>query len=447
MDIDLGLLRTVEREKEIPFEELVRIIEQAILTAYAKHTSPTGELPEGARVELDRKTGHVAVFIPLLDEEGAVIGEEESTPEDFGRIAAFAAKQVISQRLRDIADDAVLGEFKGKEGDIVAGVVQQGPNPRMVHVDLGTVEAILPPEEQVAGEQYTHGSRLRVYVTSVAEGHQGSADHGVAHAPRVSSASSSRSRCPRSPSGLVEIVSLAREAGHRTKIAVKANDPTINAKGACIGELGRRVRAVTEELSGEKIDIVDYDPELAKFVANALSPAKVTSSFILDASSKAVRALVPDYQLSLAIGKEGQNARLAAKLTGAKIDIQPDSILEERLTAGGRSERGAGGRAKPGGVTWNLYERVSDAARVLPGPPFSGWSPSIPSSSSTSVRSMPGRGAWVHETQECVDAAIRRRAFVRALRVSGPLDTQTIDETAEWLWNQSERLEMSPVRN
>ena len=173
MDIDLGLLRTVEREKEIPFDELVRIIEQAILTAYAKHTSPDGELPAGARAELDRKTGHVAVFIPLLDEEGAVIGEEESTPEDFGRIAAFAAKQVISQRLRDIADDAVLGEFKGKEGDIVAGVIQQGPNPRMVHVDLGTVEAILPPEEQVAGEEYPHGARLRVYVTSVSKGLKG----------------------------------------------------------------------------------------------------------------------------------------------------------------------------------------------------------------------------------------------------------------------------------
>ncbi|MFE5410053.1 transcription termination factor NusA [Microbacterium sp. NPDC056569] len=328
MDIDLGLLRTVEREKEIPFDELVRIIEQAILTAYAKHTSPTGELPEGARAVLDRKTGHVAVFIPLLDEEGAVVGEEESTPEDFGRIAAFAAKQVISQRLRDIADDAVLGEFRGKEGDIVAGIVQQGPNPRMVHVDLGTVEAILPPEEQVPGEDYAHGARLRVYVTSVAKGTKG---------PQITVSRTHPGlvrklfalEVPEIPAGLVEIVSLAREAGHRTKIAVKANDPSINAKGACIGELGRRVRAVTEELGGEKIDIVDYDPELAKFVANALSPAKVTSSFILDASNKAVRALVPDYQLSLAIGKEGQNARLAAKLTGAKIDIQPDSILEE----------------------------------------------------------------------------------------------------------------------
>jgi transcription termination/antitermination protein NusA len=327
VDIDLGLLKTIEREKEIPFDELARIIEQAILIAYGRHTSPTGEVPEGARAEVDRKTGHVAVYTPVLDESGAVIGEEEQTPDDFGRIAAFAAKQVISQRLRDIADDAVLGEFRGKEGDIVAGIVQQGPNPRMVHVDLGTVEAILPPEEQVPGEQYTHGSRLRVYVTSVAKGAKGpSITVSRTHPGLVRKLFALE--VPEIAGGLVEIVSLAREAGHRTKMAVKANDPTINAKGACIGELGRRVRAVTEELGGEKIDIVDFDPELARFVANALSPAKVTSSFILDANTKAVRALVPDYQLSLAIGKEGQNARLAAKLTGAKIDIQPDSILE-----------------------------------------------------------------------------------------------------------------------
>jgi N utilization substance protein A len=327
VDIDLGLLRTVEREREIPFDELVHIIEQAILTAYAKHTSPTGTLPEGTRAHLDRKSGHVSIYVPLLDEEDAVIGEEESTPEGFGRIAAYAAKQVISQRLRDIADDAVLGEFRGKEGDIVAGVIQQGPNPRMVHVDLGTVEAILPPEEQVPGEEYTHGSRIRVYVTSVAKGTKGPAiTVSRTHPGLVRKLFALE--VPEIAAGLVEIVSLAREAGHRTKIAVKANDPSINAKGACIGELGRRVRAVTEELAGEKVDIVDYDPELSKFVANALSPAKVTSAFVLDSGTKAVRALVPDYQLSLAIGKEGQNARLAAKLTGAKIDIQPDSILE-----------------------------------------------------------------------------------------------------------------------
>jgi N utilization substance protein A len=328
VDIDLALLKTIEREKEIPFDELAGIIEQAILTAYGKHTSPTGAVPEGARAHLDRKTGHVAIYTPVLDEEGAVIGEEEQVPDDFGRIAAFAAKQVISQRLRDIADDAVLGEFRGKEGDIVAGVVQQGPNPRMVHVDLGSVEAILPPEEQVPGETYPHGSRLRVYVTSVGRGAKGpSITVSRTHPGLVRKLFALE--VPEIANGLVEIVSLAREAGHRTKMAVKANDPTINAKGACIGELGRRVRAVTEELGGEKIDIVDYDADLPRFVANALSPAKVTSSFVLDANTKAVRALVPDYQLSLAIGKEGQNARLAAKLTGAKIDIQPDSVLED----------------------------------------------------------------------------------------------------------------------
>ncbi|NHI16413.1 transcription termination factor NusA [Microbacterium excoecariae] len=328
MDIDLALLRSIEREKEIPFDELAEIIEQAVLTAFAKHVTQTGDLPEGARAELDRKTGHVAVLVPVTDDEGAVVGEEEQNPEDFGRIAAYAAKQVISQRLRDIADDAVLGEFRGKEGDIVAGVVQQGPNPRMIHVDLGTVEAILPPEEQVPGEEYAHGSRIRVYVTSVSRGTKGPAiTVSRTHPGLVRKLFAME--VPEIASGIVEITSLAREAGHRTKMAVTARDASINAKGACIGELGRRVRAVQDELAGEKIDIVDHDDDLATFVAHALSPAKVTSSFVLDEKTKAVRALVPDYQLSLAIGKEGQNARLAAKLTGAKIDIQPDSILED----------------------------------------------------------------------------------------------------------------------
>jgi len=322
----------MEREREIPFEELVQIIEQAIHTAYLKHTGhsdhkPGEPLAPKSRVELDRKTGHVQVFVEEIDDDGNVIGESVDSPSDFGRIAAFAAKQVINQRLRDIADDHVLGEFRGREGDIVAGVIQQGPNPRMIHVDLGTVEAILPPEEQVPGEEYAHGTRIRVYVTSVSKGLKG---------PQITVSRTHPSlvrklfalEVPEIASGVVEITSLAREAGHRTKIAVRATEPGINAKGACIGELGQRVRAVTAELNNEKIDIVDYSEDLATFVANALSPAKVTSAFVIDASTKAVRALVPDYQLSLAIGKEGQNARLAAKLTGARIDIQPDSILE-----------------------------------------------------------------------------------------------------------------------
>lgn len=334
MDIDLSMLRLMEREKEIPFEELAQIIEQAILTAYLKHIHPGEHMKQavseepGARVVLDRKTGHVSIFVPEHDEEGNIIGEAVDEPSDFGRIAAFAAKQVINQRLRDLADDAVLGEFRSREGDIVAGVIQQGPNPRMIHVDLGTVEAILPPEEQVPGESYEHGSRIRVYVTSVSKGMKG---------PQITVSRTHPSlvrklfalEVPEIASGVVEIVSLAREAGHRTKVAVRATEPGVNAKGACIGELGQRVRAVTAELNNEKIDIVDYSDDLATFVASALSPAKVTSSYVIDSSIKAVRALVPDYQLSLAIGKEGQNARLAAKLTGAKIDIQPDSILED----------------------------------------------------------------------------------------------------------------------
>ncbi len=333
MDIDLSVLRLMEREREIPFDELVRIIEQAILTAYLKHVGETDHKSTDttstkARVELDRKTGKVSIFVPELDDEGAVIGEAEDSPDDFGRIAAFAAKQVINQRLRDIADDHVLGEFKGREGDIVAGVIQQGPNPRMIHVDLGTVEAILPPEEQVPGEDYAHGNRIRVYVTAVSKGLKG---------PQITVSRTHPAlvrklfalEVPEIASGIVEITSLAREAGHRTKMAVRATEPGVNAKGACIGELGQRVRAVTAELNNEKIDIVDYSDDLATFVANALSPAKVTSSFVIDEATKAVRALVPDYQLSLAIGKEGQNARLAAKLTGARIDIQPDSILED----------------------------------------------------------------------------------------------------------------------
>lgn len=325
MDIDLQVLRMLEREKEIPFDELVQIIEAAILAAYFKHVS---DHTKGPRAVLDRKTGHVSVFKPILNEDGEQTGEEDVTPDGFGRVAAFAAKAVIAQRMREISDEGLLGEFKGKEGDIVAGQIQQGSRSNMVYVNLGSLEALMPPEEQVPGEDYSHGRRIRVYVTSVQKGPRG---------PQVTVSRTHPGlvrklfalEVPEVASGQVEIASVAREAGHRTKIAVIAKEPGINAKGACIGELGQRVRAVSAELNEEKIDVVDYSENLAKFVAHALSPARVSDSFVLDAQTKAVRVLVPDFQLSLAIGKEGQNARLAAKLTGAKIDIQPDSILEE----------------------------------------------------------------------------------------------------------------------
>lgn len=343
MDIDLSVLKLVERDKEIPFGELVQIIEAAILAAYKKtlaqsEKAASAEKPakftkdDGAhdniRAEIDQRTGKVSIIETEFDESGAPVAQNDVTPENFGRIAAYAAKQVIASRMREISDEGILGEFKGKEGDIVAGVIQQGQKPYMVYVDLGTIEAIMPPEEQVPGEDYSHGKRIRVYVTNVTKGTRG---------PQVTVSRTHPSlvrklfalEVPEIASGVVEIVSLAREAGHRTKIAVRAHEPGVNAKGSCIGELGQRVRAVTAELNDEKIDIVDFSEDLPAFVAQALSPAKVSSSFMLDAAQKSVRVLVPDFQLSLAIGKEGQNARLAAKLTGAKIDIQPDSILED----------------------------------------------------------------------------------------------------------------------
>ncbi|PRI10571.1 transcription termination factor NusA [Leucobacter massiliensis] len=331
MKIDLAMLRGLEREKEIPFEELAEIIEQAIRSAYLRHAENQGlSVPreDQVRVTLDRKTGDISVLVPEVDDEGAVIGEAYVTTDEFGRVASSAAKQVISQRMRDLTDDAVLGAFKDKEGQILSGVVQQGPNPRMVHIDLGELEAILPPEEQVPGEQYPHGTRMRVYVTSVSKGTKGPQVVVSRTHPGLVRKLFER-EVPELAQGLVEIVSLAREAGHRTKVAVRAKQSGINAKGTCIGEMGSRVRAVMSELGEEKIDIVDYSPELPTFVANALSPAKVTDVFMLNESMKQVRALVPDFQLSLAIGKEGQNARLAAKLTGAKIDIQPDSIMND----------------------------------------------------------------------------------------------------------------------
>jgi len=338
MQIEIRNLRDVAQEREIPFEELLSIVEQAIQTAYLRHVGKLdhknpGANAEKARVAVDPRTGEVSILVPAEPEEGVEPAEDApvewvpDAPEDFGRIAAAAAKQVIVQRLRDIGDEKVLGEFKGKEGDIVAGEIQQGPNPRMVHVRLGQIEGVLPPEEQVPGEDYAHGRRLRAFVTSVTRGQKGpSITLSRTHPGLVRKLFASE--VPEIASGAVEIASLAREAGHRTKIAVRATEPGVNAKGACIGELGARVRAVTAELNNEKIDIVDYSDDLATFVASALSPAKVTSAFVVDQATKAVRALVPDYQLSLAIGKEGQNARLAAKLTGARIDIQPDSVME-----------------------------------------------------------------------------------------------------------------------
>ena len=320
MDIDMSALRGLVREKEISFELLVEAIESALLIAY-HHTE--GSVPR-ARVHLDRKTGHVTVWAAETDAEGAVLREYDDTPAGFGRIAATTAKQVILQRLRDAEDEITFGEYSGKEGDLVAGVVQQSSNPRDVLVDLGKVEAVLPAQEQVPGERYEHGSRLRCYVVQVRKGPRG---------PQITISRSHPNlvrklfalEVPEIADGTVEIVAIAREAGHRTKVAVKSNRPGVNAKGACIGPMGARARAVMSELHGEKIDIVDWSEDPATFVAQALQPARVTSVEVVDPDARAARVVVPDYQLSLAIGREGQNARLAARLTGWRIDIRSDA--------------------------------------------------------------------------------------------------------------------------
>ncbi|MGQ0845493.1 MAG: transcription termination factor NusA [Sporichthyaceae bacterium] len=320
MDIDMSALRALEREKDISSGLLVAAIESALLIAYHK----TEGASQHARVDLDQATGHVVVMASEVDEDGNVVGEFDDTPTGFGRIAATTAKQVIMQRLRDAEDEVTYGEYLGREGDIVSGIIQQGRDPKSVLVDLGKLEAILPPQEQVPGEAYTHGTRIKCYVVGVKRGMKGpSVTLSRTHPNLVRRLFALE--VPEIADGTVEIAGLAREAGHRTKIAVRSTRSGVNAKGACIGPMGARVRNVMIELHGEKIDIVDWSEDPAQMVAHALSPARVSSVEVVDLAARSARVIVPDYQLSLAIGKEGQNARLAARLTGWRIDIRPDT--------------------------------------------------------------------------------------------------------------------------
>ncbi|AQW53762.1 MULTISPECIES: transcription termination factor NusA [Streptomyces] len=323
MDIDMSALRGLVREKEISFDLLVEAIESALLIAYHR----TDGSRRRARVELNRDTGHVTVWAreDAEDlEEGQEPREFDDTPSGFGRIAATTAKQVILQRLRDAEEEITFGEYAGREGDVVAGVVQQGKDPKNVLVDIGRLEAILPVQEQVPGEDYAHGTRLRTYVVRVVKGVRGpSVTLSRTHPNLVKKLFALE--VPEIADGSVEIAAIAREAGHRTKIAVRSTRSGLNAKGACIGPMGGRVRSVMAELHGEKIDIVDWSDDPADLVANALSPARVSKVEVVDLAARSARVTVPDYQLSLAIGKEGQNARLAARLTGWRIDIRPDT--------------------------------------------------------------------------------------------------------------------------
>ena len=319
MDVDMTALRAIGNEKDISFDYLVRAIEDALYNAYTK----TGSPKPGARVVLDRRSGRASVMVPERDEAGEVVGEYDDTPADFGRVAASTARQVIFQRLREAEDERTYGKFSASEGDILTGVVQKDGGSRTVRVDLGETEGFMPLAEQAPGENYEHGKRLRIYVVSV---------RMEARGPRVMVSRTHPNlvkklfelEVPEVEQGVVEIMGIAREAGHRSKIAVVSHNPDVSAKGACIGPMGQRVRAVMHELNEEKIDIVDWSEAPAVYVGNSLSPAKAVTVQIIDRAARTVRVIVPDYQLSLAIGREGQNVRLAARLTGWRIDIKPD---------------------------------------------------------------------------------------------------------------------------
>ncbi|MDR2930349.1 MAG: transcription termination factor NusA [Propionibacteriaceae bacterium] len=320
MDIDVSALRQLEQDRGIRVGAMVATLEEALLHAYEK---VPGFVP-GARVQVDQRTGKVVVWVPELDEEGVRVGESDGTPHDFGRVAAATARQIMMSRIREAEDEQKYGQFLAKEGDIVLGTIAQDKDSRTVRVDLGSVEAIMPLAEQVPGEHYVHGLRLRVYVVEVRKELRGpQVVVSRTHPGLVEKLF--RSEVPEIASGVVEIKSIAREAGHRTKIAVRSKSDEVSAKGALIGPMGQRVRAVMNELNGEKIDIIDWSEDPVEFVAQALSPARVASVTVVDPAVRAVRAIVPDYQLSLAIGRDGQNVRLAARLTGWRIDIRPDT--------------------------------------------------------------------------------------------------------------------------
>jgi len=327
MNIDMTALKLLSAEREISLEDLLVTLENALLSAY-QHT-PEAKRP--ARVEINRKAGSVRVLVGELDDEGNQIGEFDDTPDDFGRVAATTARQIIMNRLREAESAKTYDEFHTREGEIISGVIQSDAraNERgIVIVRVGPenagTEGTLMPSEQVPGEEYKHGERIKCYVVGVTKGQRStSISLSRTHPDLVRGLF--RLEVPEIEDNSVEISSIAREAGHRSKIAVRAHVDGLNAKGACIGPMGQRVRNVMAELGGEKIDIIDWDADPAVFVGNALSPSKVVSVEVVDAVNRAARVVVPDYQLSLAIGKEGQNARLAHRLTGWRIDIRSDS--------------------------------------------------------------------------------------------------------------------------
>ena len=332
-------LDLLEREKGVSKETILDALANAMVSAYKRSPGAAEE----ARVTIDTDTGEMIVYGQELDEDGNVVREWEDTPTDFGRIAAQTAKQVIVQRLRDAKRAQIFEIYQGREGDLVTGIVQQSDF-RTVMLDLGNAEAVMPSGEKIPYERLERGARVKALIVEVREDSKG--------APIVASRSHPdfirrlfELEVPELVEGIVEIRAIARDAGHRTKIAVASNDMNVDPVGACVGARGSRVRQVVNELRGEKVDIVPWREDTADFIAEALSPAKVRQVILDDEEMEAI-VVVPDRELSLAIGKEGQNARLAARLSGYRIDIR-----SETEQAGGPPEGDAEAEEKPAEAT------------------------------------------------------------------------------------------------
>ncbi|WP_018298017.1 transcription termination factor NusA [Corynebacterium lubricantis] len=334
MNIDISALSAIEKQEGISVDEMLQTIAQALLFAYRDNKEAAPAANTKARVDIDTATGDVAVIVSELDDEGETVSEYDDTPVNFSRIGSSAVRDAMLKRLRAQEAGRAYEEYSTTEGHVVSGVVQRdaAANSRgMVVVEVGTEQepqdGILLPAEQIPGEKLKHGDRIKAYVVGVNPGERSiQINLSRTHPELVRGLFALE--VPEVADGSVEIISIAREAGHRSKVSVRGVAKGINAKGACIGPRGSRVTNIMQALGGEKIDIIDYSDDPAVYVGNALAPSKVVRVEIIDREGQVAKVSVPDYQLSLAIGKEGQNARLAARLTGWKIDIHSDADAE-----------------------------------------------------------------------------------------------------------------------
>ena len=404
----LEALTALAVEKGISEEIMLEALANALVTAYKRMP----EAAEEALVEIDVETGEIRVIAQELDEDGNVVREWDDTPADFGRIAAQTAKQVILQRIREAEREMKYEEYAGREGDIVTGIIQQ-TDARYTLLDLGRVEALLPQAEQVPGDRYDHGSRMKAYIVEVRK---------TAKGPQIVVSRTHPGlvkrlfelEVPELVDGVVEINAVAREPGHRTKLAVASNDQNVDPVGACVGARGMRVRQVVNELRGEKVDIVPYSDDSPDFVMRALAPAKVREVRIHEDTGIA-EVIVPDFQLSLAIGKEGQNARLAARLTGWRVDIKSETQLAEEEAGGGYAE-GEWVEAADGKLMWQPAEGGEAISAEEAG--YGSIEEGGPTRASRPIRSRPkkARCTWTRPTPTWPPTRSRRTPTSRPSR-------------------------------